>query len=128
MSPKKEESVLKKTYPFLNLMYNHRIPKRTRMVILNKTSGNPDLLNSAKEIAVNIKEGNLKLNKSVTKKISKDLKSIIKCKPKQCQHPGKKHRCKTCVHQANLLQKGDGIFSVAIPILASIAASLFANK
>ena len=120
---KRNKSVLKKTYPFLNLMYNNNIPKRTREMLLRKTNGNTDLLKSAKEIALNIDKGNLNVG-AKKKKISPYIKKVLKCNVEECKHPGRAKKCSTCKHQTQMLQKGDGFFAVAIPVIASIAASL----
>lgn len=109
-------------------MYNNNIPKKTRQMLLRKTNGNTDLLKSAKEIALNIDNGNLKVGSGKMKKISPYIKKVLKCNVGECKHPGRVRKCSTCKKQAQMLQKGDGIFSIAIPIIASIAASLLSKK
>jgi hypothetical protein len=120
-------SVLKKTLPFLSIIYNSSIPKKSRLMILKKTNGNPDLLNSIREIAHNIKKGNLKIKGNTMKKNAKYIDNLLMTTPKKCIHPGKTKKCRNCKKQSKLIQKGDNIFAAAIPVLSLLATSIFSK-
>lgn len=121
-----KSNVLKKTYPFLNILYNHDIPKNMRLKILEKTNGDKDLLNSVKEISHNVKKGNLKIQKG-NGKISPYMDKILNFTPQDCKHSGKSKKCKVCKTQIKALKDGDGILAIAIPALASLAGSYLAS-
>ena len=122
-----KSSVLKKTFSFLDLLYNRGIPKPLRLKILDKTNGDIDLLNSTKEIAYNVKNGNLKLQKGGSKHDAY-IDEISNTTPKACKHSGRSKKCKTCKKQSITLKRGDGFLAIAIPALASLAGSYLASR
>jgi hypothetical protein len=112
---KSRKSVLRKTFPFLKIV--SKLPLNSRKKILQQTNGDMDILKSLRELAVNAKLGNLKLNKKSLNKNSKYINDLIKTKPKNC--------CST--KRKALVQKGGFFLGAAIPILATLASTLFSK-
>lgn len=108
-----KSSVLKKTYPFLNIV--SKLPKKSRDLVLKQTNGDEDIYKSFREIAINSKLGNLKLNKNIIKKYSPIIEELVKTRTSSC----------TCAKRKKMIQKGSGLIAAAIPILASIAYEIF---
>ena len=110
---KSKKSVLKKTYPFLNIV--SKLPKNTRKKVLKQTKGNEEIFRSLRELAINTKLGNLKLNNKASKKFSPYIEKMIKTKTSNC----------TCAKRKKLIQNGEGFIAAAIPLLATLAGELF---
>jgi len=108
-----KKSILKKTYPFLNIV--SRLPKKSRDTVLKATNGDKDIFQSIREIALNTQLGNLKLNKHLLHKHMPYIRKITNIKTNQC----------TCGKRKKLIQKGSGFLAAAIPILATIAYEIF---
>lgn len=106
-------SVLTKTYPFLRIV--SKLPKKSRDLVLKQTNGDEDIFKSFREIAINSKLGNLKLNKNIMKKYSPIIDQFAKTRTSSC----------SCGKRKKMIQKGSGLIAAAIPILASIAYEIF---
>ena len=110
---KSKKSVLKKTYPFLNIV--SKLPKGTRKKVLKQTKGNEEIFRSLRELAINTKLGNLKLNNAANKKFFTVYRKIDLTKTSNC----------TCAKRKKFIRNGESFYAAAIPILSSLAGQLF---
>src|SRR6266496_3997780 len=114
----KQVSVLKNTYPFLNIV--SKMKPGTRKNILKEVNGDIDVYKSLREIAVNTLQGNVPLKASIKKKLKPHMKTL---------HQFSKHKSNkcSCKKRNKLIQQGSGFLPLLIPAIATIVAS-FMNK
>jgi hypothetical protein len=109
----KKKSVLQKTYPFLKIV--SKMPKQSRKTMLKETNGDMDILRSLKELGVNAKLGNLKLNPKKLKKHLPYINELVNTDIKTC----------SCAKRKKLIQKGEGFLPLVISALPAILDMLF---
>ena len=113
---KSRETILRKTYPFMRII--SKLPLNSRKKILSQTNGDIDLLKSLRELAINTKLGNLKMNKKMLTKNKPYINKLIKNKPKNCCLKKRK----------NLVQNGGFFLGAAIPLLTALAGGLLGSS
>src|SRR6266516_6146951 len=101
----KKKSVLRKTLPLLKLV--SELPLSERKSVLKKANGNPLIYQSMREIAHNIINGNVKLNKNKLKK--SDLSYLKEISRKE----NNTKNC-NCKKRSRLIQRGAGLLSLVI--------------
>ena len=112
------ESVLRKTYPFLEIV--GKLDSSSKKKIFKKLGGNKDILNSFKEFSINFNKNNIPLNTNLKKKFKrhqKYLDKLSRCNINKC-HPRSR---------AILNQQGAGILPLILSALAPIITSVISS-
>jgi hypothetical protein len=112
------ESVLRKTYPFLEIV--GELDKRSIDKIFKQLGGNKEILNTFKEFSINLNKDNIPLDEKLRKKLKKHRKyfaKLHKCDINRC-HPRSR---------AILNQKGAGILPLMLSALAPIISSIISS-
>ena len=104
----KQSSVFK-TNAFFNLI--SKLPKKEMDKILSLTKGDPDILQSLREISQNYLKGNLKTDKKLSRADLNKMKELVKDvnKPELC----------SCKKRSKLIQKGGKFIKLFIPQINS---------
>jgi hypothetical protein len=103
------KSSVYKTNAFFNLI--SKLPKKEMDKILALTKGDPDILQSLREISQNYLKGNLKLDKNLSKSDLNKMKELVKIENKPDRCP--------CKKRSKLIQKGGKFIKLFIPQINS---------
>ena len=113
------ESVLRKTYPFLEIV--NKLDKNSKKKIFKKLGGNPEILKSFKEFSINYSNENIPLKNNLRKKLKRHQRyfdKLNKCNINKCN----------ARHRAILNQEGSGILPLMLSALAPIISSIISSS
>ena len=109
---KNRKSVLRKTFPFLNAV--SRLPLNLNKRVLKVTKGDPAIYKSFREMAFNVQNGNVNINKKKLRPSDiKFLKDITK-------KENKTSKC-SCAKRSKFIQRGAGLLGLLMSAISAIA-------